>query len=75
VGTAGILKVVQRFAPIRVGLREELEGLDRHAHGEEAYREPNSIGSLGEAVLFRLDDHADHRSPSLSGDQPLAQPQ
>ncbi|HEY9718101.1 MAG TPA: ammonium transporter [Trichormus sp.] len=74
VATAGVLKVVQCFAPIRVGLKEELEGLDRHAHGEEAYREPNSLGSLGEAVLFRLEDHADHRSLSLSGEQPLAQP-
>jgi len=75
VGTICVLKMVKLFAPIRIGLREELEGLDRHAHGEEAYREPNSIGSLGEAVLFRLDEHADQRGVNPHGDHPLIQPQ
>ncbi|HEY9772960.1 MAG TPA: ammonium transporter [Planktothrix sp.] len=64
--TFGILQLVKAFLPIRVGLREELEGLDRHAHGEEAYREPNAIGSLGEAVLFRLEEsQSELRSNSI----------
>jgi Amt family ammonium transporter len=46
---------VKLVMPIRAGLREELEGLDRHAHGEEAYHDTSAIGSLGGAVLVRLD--------------------
>jgi hypothetical protein len=42
--------------PIRAGLKEELEGLDRHAHGEEAYHDASTGGALGGAVLVRLDN-------------------
>jgi hypothetical protein len=41
--------------PIRAGLKEELEGLDRHAHGEEAYHDATAIGTLGGAVVFKLE--------------------
>ena len=33
-----ILKVVNKFIPVRVSEKEELEGLDEALHKEEAYR-------------------------------------
>jgi len=55
VATGGLVLLVKVFMPIRAGLREELEGLDRHAHGEEAYHDATAIGTLGGAVVFRLE--------------------
>ena len=37
--SAALIFLVRLFIPIRAGLEEELEGLDRHAHGEEAYHD------------------------------------
>ncbi len=53
--SAVLVAFVRMVMPIRAGLKEELEGLDRHAHGEEAYHDTSAIGSLGGAVLVRLD--------------------
>lgn len=50
-----LLKLVAAIMPLRVELRAELEGLDRHAHGEEAYHDSQAIGNLGRAVLFTVD--------------------
>jgi Amt family ammonium transporter len=36
-GTYAILKVVDRFSPLRVSPKEEEDGLDISQHGEEAY--------------------------------------
>jgi Amt family ammonium transporter len=36
-GTYAILKVVDRFSPLRVSPKEEEAGLDISQHGEEAY--------------------------------------
>lgn len=62
--SAGLIAFVKMVMPIRAGLREELEGLDRHAHGEEAYHDTSAIGSLGGAVLVRMDavKHAQERN-------------
>ncbi|MEW6732772.1 MAG: ammonium transporter [Acidobacteriota bacterium] len=49
--TAGLLFLIRLAIPLRVELKTELEGLDRHAHGEEAYHDKTGLGSLGEAVL------------------------
>lgn len=38
-----LIQLVKLFMPIRAGLTEELEGLDRHTHGEDAYHEGISI--------------------------------
>ena len=35
--TFGILKVLDMFHPVRVSENEEIEGLDRALHGEDAY--------------------------------------
>ena len=49
--TGGLLFLIKLAIPLRVELRAELEGLDRHAHGENAYHDETGFGSLGEAVL------------------------
>ncbi|MBC7997581.1 MAG: ammonium transporter [Leptolyngbya sp.] len=42
-----LIQLVKLFMPIRAGLTEELEGLDRHTHGEDAYHEGIAITTLG----------------------------
>jgi Amt family ammonium transporter len=54
--SAALVAFVRLVMPIRAGLKEELEGLDRHAHGEEAYHDASTGGALGGAVLVRLDN-------------------
>lgn len=41
-----LIQLVKLFMPIRAGLTEELEGLDRHTHGEDAYHEGIAITTL-----------------------------
>jgi Amt family ammonium transporter len=36
-GTYALLKIVDRFSPLRVSPKEEEDGLDMSQHGEEAY--------------------------------------
>jgi Amt family ammonium transporter len=65
--SAVLVAFVRLVMPIRAGLREELEGLDRHAHGEEAYHDTSAIGSLGEAVLVRLDSVKSAQERNMTG--------
>ncbi len=39
IASGALISLVRLFIPIRAELEEELEGLDRHAHGEEAYHD------------------------------------
>ncbi len=65
--SAVLVAFVKLVMPIRAGLREELEGLDRHAHGEEAYHDTSAIGSLGGAVLVRLDSVKSAQERNMTG--------
>jgi Amt family ammonium transporter len=50
--TGVLLALVRAVAPLRVEFRSELEGLDRHVHGEDAYRGGSAAAGLGEAVML-----------------------
>ncbi len=47
----GLLKLIGLVTPLRVGLREEVEGLDRHEHGEEVYADGAGADILGGSVI------------------------
>lgn len=47
----GLLKLIGLVTPLRAGLREEVEGLDRHEHGEEAYTDGTGADILGGSVI------------------------
>lgn len=47
-----LLGLIRLVTPLRAELREEIEGLDRHAHREDAYHDGTGMGTLGESVLI-----------------------
>ena len=51
--TMVLMWCLKKVVSLRSDLRAEVDGLDRHIHGEEAYRLESRAGALGEAVFIR----------------------
>lgn len=65
-GTAGILGLLSLVMPLRVGLGEEMAGLDQDQHGQLAYPGGGGEGGftpLAEGVLLPLEEYAVPRDP------------